>query len=121
MAAVTVSNPYGALVLAVQVMGAAETQAQLAAGTAVVAVIDEFNRGRKYNPWDLGFTPVTSDAPGKWLPTVGTVTANTEPGGAVGSYTITLVPGTADTVNAQSVQTMRVDRNALVIVATGAF
>lgn len=121
MAAVTVNNPYGALVLTVQVMGAAETETQLAAGTAVVAVVDELNRGRKYNPWDLGFAPVTSDAPGKWLPTVGTITPNTEVGGAVGSYTITLIPGTADTVNVASVQTMRVDRNALVIVATGAF
>ena len=121
MAAVTVNNPYGALVLTVQVMGASETETQLAAGAVVVGFLDEYNRGKKFNPWDWGFTPVTSDTAAKWLPSVVSVTANTEPGGAVGSYTIKLSPGTSDTVNVSSVQTVTVDRNALVIVATGSF
>ena len=123
MAAVTVNNPYGALALTVQVMGAAETQTQLAAGAVVVGFLDEYNRGKKFNPWEWGFTPVTSDAANKWLPSVVSVTANVDPGGsgAVGSYTVKLSPGTADVVNVSSVQTVTLDRNALVIVATGSF
>jgi hypothetical protein len=115
------TNPYGALVLTVQVMGAGATETQLAAGTVVVAVIDEFNRGRSYNPVAIGLPVQSGDAANKWLPTVGAVTANTETGGAVGSYTITFTPGSSDTVNVASVQTMRVDRGALVIVASGSF
>jgi len=115
------TNPYGALALTVQVMGAGATETQLAAGAVVVGVIDEFNRGRLYNPVAIGLAVQSGDAANKWLPTVGTVTANTEPGGAVGSYTVTLVPGSADVVNVASVQTMRVDRGALVVVASGTF
>lgn len=123
MAAVSVTNPYGALTLAVNIMAAGGTETQLAAGAYVVGFVDELNRGRKYNPWDWGFTPVTSDAASKWLPSVGTITAITAPDGSgnVGEYLITLIPGTADTVNVASVQAIRVDRNALFVVASGSF
>jgi hypothetical protein len=123
MAAVTVNNPYGALTLSVQVMGAAETQTQLAAGAVVVGFLDEYNRGKKFNPWEWGFIPVTSDAANKWLPSVVSVTPFTAPDGSgqVGAYRVVLQPGTADTVNVASVQTVVLDRNALVIVATGSF
>jgi hypothetical protein len=123
MAAVSTSNPYGALTLSVQVMGAGETETQLAAGAVVVAFVDELNRGRKYNPYDWGFAPTTGDAANKWLPTVGVITPALAPDGSgnVGTYRVTLAPGSSDTVNVASVQTVVVDRNALVIVATGTF
>ena len=115
------TNVYGALTLSVQVMGASATETQLAANAVVVGVLDEFNRGRLYNPVASGLAVQSGDAANKWLPTVASVTALTEPGGAVGQYRITLTPGSADTVNAGSVQTMVVDRGALVIVASGSF
>lgn len=123
MAAVTVSNPYGALTLAVNVMGASETETQLAANAYVVAFVDEYNRGKKYNPWDWGYAPATSDAASKWLPQVVSITANVDPAGSgqVGSYKVVLKPGTADLVNVASVQTITVDANALFIVASGSF
>ena len=123
MAAVSVSNPYGALSLSVQVMGASETETQLAANAVVVGFIDEYNRGKKYNPFDWGYLPVTADAANKWLPTVVSITANVDPAGSgqVGSYKVVLKPGSADLVNVASVQTVTVDANALFIVASGSF
>lgn len=108
---------FGALTLAVTKASA------LAANAVVVGVLDEFNRGRLYMPFTWGFTPQTGDAATKWLPSVGTVTAIVDPTGAgqVGQYKVTFVPGTADTVNVASVQTMYVDANALFITVTGTF
>jgi hypothetical protein len=108
---------FGALTLAVT------KAASLVATNVVVGVIDEFNRGRLYMPFTWGYTPQTGDAATKWLPQVGTVTAITDPTGAgqVGWYVVTLIPGTADQVNVASVQTLRVDSNALFITATGTF
>lgn len=123
MAAVSVSNPYGALVLSVQVANASETETQLAAAAVIVGFMDEFNRARIYNPWAMGYTPVTSDTPGKWLPTVVSVTPVTAPDGSgqVGTVKVVLQPGSSDLVNVASVQTLVVDSRALFIVATGAF
>jgi hypothetical protein len=107
---------FGALTLAVT------KAASLAAGNVVVGVLDEFNRGRLYMPFTWGYTPQTGDAANKWLPQVGTVTPITNTDGVngnqVGQYLVTLIPGTADQVNVASVQTMRVDGNALFITAT---
>lgn len=123
MAAFSVTNPYGALTLAVNILASGGTETQLAAGAFVVAFVDELNRGRKYNPLDWGYTPTTGDAASKWLPSVGTITPATAPDGSgnVGTYRITLIPGTGDQVNVASVQTIVVDRNALFVVATGTF
>ena len=124
MAAVSVSNPYGTLTLSVQVLGAGETETQLAGGAVVVGFIcGESNRGRKYNPFAETFAPQTGDAAAKWLPQVGTITAITDPAGSgqVGEYLVTLIPGTADTVNVASVQTIRCDASTLFIVASGTF
>lgn len=123
MAAVSVTNPYGALTLSVQVVNAGETETQLAANAVVVGFMDEFNRARVYNPWTLGYAPQTGDAANKWLPSVGAVTLVTDPTGAgqVGWAQITLIPGTADLVNVASVQTIRVDARTLFVVATGTF
>lgn len=109
-----ISSEYGALTLAVT------KAAALSANQVVVGVLDEFNRGRKYSPWLMdGFPVQTGDAANKWLPYVGTVTAITDPTNtATGQYLVTLVPGSADTANVASVQTMRVDPNALFITAT---
>jgi|SRR6185437_14365790 len=117
------TNPYGALTLSVQVMGAGATETQLAANAVIVGVIDEFNRGRLYNPVASGLAVQSGDAANKWLPSVVSVTPFTAPDGSgqVGQYQIALQPGSADTVNVASVQTMKVDRGALVIVATGTF
>ena len=108
---------FGALTLAVT------KAASLVATNVVVGVLDEFNRGRLYMPFTWGYTPQTGDAATKWLPQVGTVTAILDPTGAsqVGQYLVTFIPGTADMVNVASVQTMRVDPNALFITATGTF
>lgn len=123
MAAVSVTNPYGALTLSVQIMAASGTETQLAANAVVVGFIDEYNRGKVFNPWDWGYTPVTSDAANKWLPSVVSITAFSDPGGSgqVGQYLVKLQPGTADLVNVASVQTVKVDWGALWIIASGSF
>ena len=106
----------------------AVTPAASLAATNVVAgfVAGESNRSRLYRP-DLETLVPTSttgpqagDAANKWLPHVGTVTAITAPDGSgqVGQYLVTLIPGTADTVNVSSVQTIRVDADTLFITAT---
>lgn len=115
-----ITSEYGAASLGV-------TKASvLAANAVVVGILDEFNRGRKYSPLYMdGLQVQTGDALTKWLPSVGTVTATqvTDPvtGVQTGMYTVTLIPGTADTANVASVQTIKVDPNALFITATGTF
>lgn len=113
----TVSTPYGALSLAVT------KAASLAATNVVVGFIDEFNRGRKYDLLNSGLAPQTGDTAAKWLPSVLTVTSVVDPAGSgqIGQYVVTLSPGSADTVNVASVQTIRVDANTLFITATGTF
>jgi hypothetical protein len=106
---------YGALTLAVTLA------ASLAANNVVVGfVCGESNRGRLYMPFNNGLSPQTGDAANKWLPKVGTVTSITDPTGAgqVGQYKVTLIPGTADTVNVASVQTVYVDADTVFITAT---
>ena len=113
-----ITTEYGSASLAVT------PASSIAATNVVVGFLGEFNRGRKYSPWLMDGLPVQAgDALTKWLPKVGTVTSVTDPTGAgnVGQYVVTLVPGTADTVNAASVQTIRCDANALFITATGTF
>ncbi len=114
-----ITSEYGSASLAVT------TAATLAANNVVVGFLDEFNRGRKYSPWLANGLQVQSgDALTKWLPKVGTITAITASDGTnteTGQYVVTLVPGTADTVNVASVQTIKVDSNALFITATGTF
>lgn len=106
---------YGALTLAVT------KAASLAANNVVVGfAAGENNRSRLYMPFNYGFVPQTGDAANKWLPYVGTVTAIQDPTGAsqTGQYLVTLIPGSADTVNVASVQTVRVDADTLFITAT---
>lgn len=110
MAAATA--PLGSLTLAVTKV------ASLAANAVVVGFMDEYNRAKLFLPFTWGLVPQGGDSAGTWLPKVVSVTANQEPGGATGSYTVVLQPGTSDTVNVASVQTVRVDTNALFITAT---
>lgn len=106
--------PLGALTLSVK------KAASLAAADVIFGFVDEFNRGRLYLPFTWGFIPQTSDVAGKWLPTVVSSTAVTAPDGSgqIGQYNVVLQPGTADTVNVASVQSMRVDPGAFFLVAT---
>lgn len=106
--------PLGALTLSVK------KAASLAANDVIFGVLDEYNRGRLYLPFTWGFIPQTGDAANKWLPQVIASTAIVDPTGAaqVGQYKVTLQPGSADTVNVSSVQTMFVDPNAFFLVAT---
>lgn len=110
----TVTSEYGALTLAVT------KAASLAATNVVVGFIDEFNRGRKYSPFLAnGLAPQTGDAANKWLPSVVSVTQVLDPtGGATGPWKVVLSPGSGDTVNVASVQTVLVDQNTLFITAT---
>ena len=107
---------FGSLTLAVT------KAASLAATNVVVGFIDEGNRARLYEPFAVGLAPQAGDTAAKWLPSVVSSTAiqnsdgtNTE----TGQYLVVLSPGTADTVNVASVQTVRVDPNTLFITATG--
>ena len=114
----TVTSPYGALTLAVT------KAASLAATNVVVGFItSENNRGRKYDLLNSGLAPQTGDAANKWLPSVVSVTSITDPagGGQIGQYKVVLQPGSADTVNVASVQTVYVDGNTLFITATSTF
>ena len=108
---------YGSLSLAVTLASA------LAATNVVVGfAAGESNRSRLYMPFNNGLVPQTGDAANKWLPKVGTVTAITASDGTnteTGQYKVTLIPGTADTVNVSSVQTVYVDADTLFITATG--
>lgn len=113
----TITSAYGALTLAVTKV------ANLAATNVVVGFIDEFNRGRQYNPlYKDGLAPQTGDAASKWLPSVVSVTQVLDStGAATGPWKVVLSPGTGDTVNVASVQTVLVDQNALFITATSTF
>lgn len=114
----TVTSPYGSLTLAVT------KAASLAATNVIVGfVCGESNRSRKYDLLNSGLAPQTGDAASKWLPSVVSVTAITDPTGAsqVGQYKVVLSPGSADTVNVASVQTVFVDANTLFITATSTF
>jgi hypothetical protein len=107
---------YGSLSLAVTLA------ASLAANNVIVAfVAGESNRSRLYMPFNNTLVPQAGDAASKWLPKVGTITTVTDPagGGQIGEYVITIVPGTADTVNVASVQTIRCDADSVFITATG--
>jgi hypothetical protein len=124
MAAVSVNNPFGALSLSSYVMGASETESQLVSGKVVAAYQDTNGAGRICNPYLLGFLPTTGDAAAKWLPTVTSVTAVTDPSGTVGSYTIVLTPGTSDNVSVVATGPtilIKVSPGALFTVATGTF
>ena len=106
--------PYGALTLTAVKIGS------LAANDVVVAFVDEFNRGRMYSPiLKDGLAPQTGDAANVWLPKVVSVTQVLDPtGGSPGPWKIVLQPGSSDTVNVASVQTVLLDQSALVIKAT---
>lgn len=106
--------PLGALTLSVK------KAVSLAANDVIFGVLDEYNRGKLWLPFTWGFVPQTGDAANKWLPQVVSSTAVTAPDGSgqVGQYVVVLQPGTADTVNVASVQSMKVDPGAFFLVAT---
>jgi hypothetical protein len=108
--------PLGALTLSVK------KAVNLAAADVIFGVLDELNRGRLYLPFTWGFVPQTGDVAAKWLPSVVSSTAIVNNDGVngnqTGQYKVVLSPGTADTVNVSSVQTMYVDPNAFFLVAT---
>jgi hypothetical protein len=123
MAAVSNTNPYGALSLSVAVLGSGETETQLAAGAYIVLYSKGDQGSRKYNPWSLGFTPQTGDAASVWLPKVVSTTAINDPTGALqaGQYLVVLSPGTSDTVNAASVAPLRLNAGTVFVTASGTF
>jgi hypothetical protein len=128
-----------AVVPAVTGAGALNT-AGLPAATVIAGVLDPTNGVHKiFNPQTLGLPVASGDAYTKWLPTLsvaptaatvndqywtptftGTQTGATvvNPNNKFGQITLNITPATADTVNASSVQTIKVSPNALVITCT---
>jgi hypothetical protein len=91
----------------------------VAANDVVVAFIDEYNRAKYYRPDLMALAPQAGDNPNVWLPSVTSITAIQDPTGAsqTGQYDVRMKPGTSDTVDAASVLNVKVDANALFIVA----
>ena len=105
--------PLGSLSLAVVGVGS------LSANDVIVGFVDELNRGRLYLPFTWGLAPQAGDSAGKWLPkVVSTTQVLDSAGSSTGPWKVVIQPGTADTVNVASVQTVLVDQNAQFIKAT---
>lgn len=112
------AGAFSNLTLAVTPAGSVSGSSTVIAGF----LADENNRGRLYRPDLTGLAPVSGDAANVWLPTITSITAITASDGTnteTGQYKVVIKPGTKDTVNVASVQTVYVDANTLFITVTG--
>ena len=89
--------------------------------SSVVAgfIAGESNRSRLYRPDLETLAPQSGDTAATWLPTVTKLTTIQAPDSSSNYvYQVAMKPGTKDTVNVASVQTVTVDADTLFLTAT---